>query len=75
MRDWAADNLRENVLSAQVEAALQGHELGEFRPVDGIPILGYEAFCSKCNMSVWVNDKAVHSALQVKCPAVKVYGD
>jgi hypothetical protein len=75
MHDWAVGNLRENVLSAQVEAALQGHELGEFRPVDGIPILGYEAFCSKCALSVWVNDKAVHSALPEKCPTVEVYND
>ena len=50
--DRAVDRLRENVLAAQVEAALQGHEVGGFRPVDGIPILGYKAFCSKCTMSV-----------------------
>jgi hypothetical protein len=75
MDEPTVDKLRENVLAAQVEATLQGHELGDFNPVDGMPILGYEAVCSKCAMSVWVNDRAVYSSMPEKCPGLNVYVD
>ncbi len=75
MGDRAVDKLRENVLATQVEAALQGHHLGEFRPVDGLSPLGHEAFCAKCTMSVYVSDKTVFSIMPIKCPGDRVYDD
>ena len=43
--------LREAILQAQVEAALQGHDLTPFESVNEH---GFQARCRKCGKSVWV---------------------
>lgn len=61
------DYFRENVLQAQVEAALQGHDLTPFEPVNK---RGYQATCRKCVGSVWVNTSGLmYSLLANPCPA------
>ena len=69
MDDPHTARLKENVLAAQVEAALQGHDLGGFEQVQEEEYkLGYEARCKKCGKSVYVNYKVIHSILAPKCP-------
>ena len=46
---------RESILEIQVNAALAGHDLGPFEPVE-VLTGGYEARCRKCNQSAWVGD-------------------
>lgn len=58
--------LRENVLEAQVEAALQGHALGPFEPVEDDT--GYQAICGQCGRSVYVSDRTLYSLLEDRCP-------
>jgi hypothetical protein len=72
MEDPDTAHQKENVLAAQVEAALQGHDLGEFEQVQEEDYkLGYEAHCKKCGKSVCVNHKIIHSILESKCPGSK----
>ena len=53
MDDPDTARLKEKVLAAQVEAALQGHNLGEIEQVqEEEHQLGYEAHCKKCGKSV-----------------------
>ena len=69
MDDPDTTRLKENVLAAQIEAALQGHNLGEFEQVQEAEYkIGYEAHCKKCGKSVYVNHKVIHSILTPKCP-------
>ena len=69
MEDPDTARLKENVLAAQVEAALQGHKLGEFEQVEEEDYkLGYESRCKTCGKSVYVNYKAICSILATKCP-------
>lgn len=58
--------LRENVLEAQVDAALQGHNLGPFELVEYGR--GYEAVCRKCGKSVYVSSTTLYSILEDSCP-------
>lgn len=69
MNDAAVVRLKENILAAQVEAAMQGHELGAFDAVDEPGRAKYEAFCRRCGKSVYVSDAVVYSILDDECPA------
>ena len=60
--------LRENVLAAQVEAAMQAHELGPFEALDEPGREKYQAFCRRCGKSVYVSDAGVYSILEDECP-------
>ena len=62
------ESLRENILAAQVEAAMQGHELGAFESVDEPGRAKYQAFCRRCGKSVYVSDAGVYSILEDECP-------
>ncbi len=46
---------KNTILEVQVEAALQGHDLGPFEPVDP-DIGGWQAGCRNCGQGVWVGD-------------------
>jgi hypothetical protein len=56
-REKAEARLRENLLDAQVMAALGGNDLGPFEPVDGPGMMKYQAFaCSAGNqftLALW----------------------
>lgn len=61
--------LKENMLEAQVEAALGGHNLGEWEQLEEGQ--GYQAACSNCGGTVFVSHKTFYSILQEKCPTRK----
>jgi len=57
--------VREALLEAKAEAALGGHELSAWEPVD----TGYQARCSKCSMTSWIfHDGVRYSLLDDECP-------
>ncbi len=66
-RKQAEDRLKRNILAAMVEAALQGHSLGEWEAVDGEDKMRYQAFCSRCGKSVYVSSQALYSILADNC--------
>ncbi len=51
-----------SILSVQADAALSGHELGPFEPVE-VLTGGYEVRCRKCNQSAWVGDSGLMYSL------------
>jgi len=53
---------KESILAIQVDAALAGHDLGPFEPVEVLPG-GYEARCRNCNQSAWVGDSGLMYSL------------
>ena len=46
------------ILEAQVNAALSGHDIGPFEPVD-TRIGGWQAEGRRCHQTVWVGDSGV----------------
>jgi len=59
---------KESILSIQVDAALSGHDLGPFEPVE-VLTGGYEARCRKCDQSAWVGDSGLmYSLISNRCP-------
>ncbi len=59
---------KDTILEVQVEAALSGHDLGPFEPVDTITG-GYEARCRRGGKTVWVGENGlVYSLLGERCP-------
>ena len=69
-KEQADARLKENVLDAQVIAALGGHDLGSFEPVDEPGMMKYQAFCLQCGKSVYVNTVAIYSILEDICPGI-----
>ena len=67
-RKQAEDRLKRNMLAAMVEAALQGHTLGEWEAVDGEDKMRYQALCSRCGKSVYASSQALYSILADSCP-------
>ncbi len=61
MPDDSAD-LKASLLEIQVNAALSGHDLGPFEPVE-VLTGGYEARWRKCNQSAWVGDSGLMYSL------------
>ena len=56
-----------SILEIQVNAALAGHDLGPFEPVE-VLTGGYEARCRNCNQSAWIGDSGLmYSLLGEKC--------
>ena len=61
----AAGAVRDSLLEAMAEAALGGHALGEWEPVEN----GYQTRCAGCNMTSWVGHDGVrYSLLEDECP-------
>ena len=60
----AQQQLRDNMLEAQVAALLQGHELQSWEETDDG---GYQAQCSYCGGSVYVTYKTFYSVLPETC--------
>ena len=59
---------KQSILEIQVNAALSGHDLGPFEPVE-VLTGGYEARCRNCNQSAWVGDSGLmYSLLSESCP-------
>ena len=57
--------VREAMLGAMAEAALGGHDLGEWESGEH----GYQARCSQCDMTSWVGyDGMRYSLLDDECP-------
>ena len=57
--------LRESMIEAMAEAALGGHELSQWEPVEN----GYQARCSLCDMTTWLGpDGLRYSVLEDECP-------
>jgi hypothetical protein len=63
------EGLRINILSAQVEAALQGHDIGPFDPIEDPGITTYQAVCRNCGRPVYASSVNVFSILEETCPA------
>jgi hypothetical protein len=63
----AEGRLKENLLGAAVEAALQGHDLAPWEQVDERG-LEWQAFCKQCDRSVWVSSRTMYSLLEERCP-------
>ena len=62
------DQARPAILEAQATAALAGHDLGPFEPVDP-EIGGYQAACRRCGKTVWVGEVGLlYSLLADICP-------
>lgn len=61
--------LKENMLEAQVIAALGGHELGSWEEAGEPDKLEYQAICKNCGQSVYVNSKVFYSILDPTCPS------
>jgi len=56
--------LRESMIEAMAEAALGGHELSQWEPVEN----GYQARCSLCGMTTWLGpDGLRYSILEDEC--------
>ena len=64
--------LRENMMEAQVVAALGGHQLGSWETAEEAN--GYQAVCLTCGGSVFVSDKSVYSILTDTCTMQEVDG-
>ena len=63
--------LREAILESLVEAALQGHDIGPFEPVDSITG-GYAAGCRLCGGTTWVGESGIrYSLLDEECEVRK----
>lgn len=57
--------LRESILELQVNAALAGHDLGSFEPVNR----GYEVRCRRCGKTAWLGESGLqYSLLGEQCP-------
>jgi hypothetical protein len=55
------------ILEIQVETLFQGHALGSFVLTEDER--GYQAFCERCGMSVWVGISGLfYSLLEDVCP-------
>lgn len=63
----AEARLKAHMLQAQVEAALQGHELGSWEPADEEG-LAWQARCGNCGKVVYVSGRRLHSLLAERCP-------
>lgn len=59
--------LKANMLQAQVEAALQGHELGSWEPADAEGI-GWQARCGLCGRAIYASGRRLYSRLAERCP-------
>ena len=65
----ANQGLKDAILEAQVEAALQGHDLGPFELVEK----GHQATCRRCGVTSWVGSNGQRkSLLEDDCPGRKV---
>ncbi|MCB8940405.1 MAG: hypothetical protein H6654_07670 [Ardenticatenaceae bacterium] len=64
--------LRENMMEAQVVAALGGHQLGSWETAEEAN--GYQAVCLNSGGSVFVSDKSVYSILTDTCITQEVDG-
>ena len=51
--------LQAAILEAQVEAALDGHQLGPFEEIEN----GYQSTCVKCNKTTWVGMEGLRYSL------------
>ena len=60
--------LKENMLHYAAEAALGGHDLGEWQKTEGPGIVGYQARCKRCKKTTYASRLAVYSLLADVCP-------
>jgi hypothetical protein len=61
---------RAAILETQVNAALAGHDIGPFEPVDP-EIGGYQAACRRCGKTAWVGGNGlIYSLMAEKCPLI-----
>lgn len=70
MSQVMTDAARESMLEVMVNAALTGHDLAGFEPVNeaGSHSTGWQAVCRLCGGSVWVGKSGlVYSLLAEQC--------
>lgn len=59
------EQVREAHLEAMAEAALGGHELGQWQQVEN----GWQAECKRCHMTTWLGTTGLrYSVLEDVCP-------
>ena len=59
---------RESILEIQVNAALTGHDLGPFEPVESFEGSGWQARCRRCDQTAWVGESGLmYSLLGERC--------
>ncbi len=59
---------RASILAIQVNAALAGHDLGKFDPVETFDGAGYQAKYRRCNQTAWVGESGLmYSLLDERC--------
>ena len=66
-RQEAEAQFKENLLCCMAEAALGGHDLGEWMPVDGRE-QAFQAVCRRCGKSIYTSYQFIYSILENSCP-------
>ena len=68
-------HLRESFLEVQVNAAVTGHDLSGFEPVNARMAGGYEARCRICSQTAWVGKNGlINSLLEDECAGATQIG-
>ena len=68
-RQFTHQGLDARLLEAQVETALQGHDMGTFYQMDEEG-MQWEAYCLSCGKAVFVSDRSIFSNLEEHCPGM-----
>jgi len=61
-------DVRTSIVEIQVNAALSGHDLGPFEPVESFEGADYQARCRQCDLTAWVGESGLmYSLLGERC--------
>jgi len=58
------------LLHCAAEAALGGHDLGEWQQIEGLGRVGYLARCKRCKKTAYTSRLAVYGLLADVCPGI-----
>jgi len=62
-RRMTTESAKGAILETQVNAALSGHDIGPFEPVETFEGAGYQARCRRCNQTAWVGESGLMYSL------------